>query len=82
MVFEIKERALREQFARSGGMRRLVQRSGSEVSSTELMLAPMVEKKLTSADHKQVLGKIDLPEVPKERLKEIEGKLEEVQGKH
>jgi hypothetical protein len=78
IVFEIKEQAFREQALRSGGARRLVQRSGREVSATELMLAPEVEKKLSREDHKLVLGKVDAPEVPDERLVEIQERLQEV----
>jgi hypothetical protein len=80
VVFEIKEQAFREQATRSSGssLRRLVNSSGP-VSSTELMLAPAVEAKLTKEDHRMVLGKVDLPEVPEERLRAIEGKLEEVE---
>lgn len=80
LVFEIKEQAFREQAMRSGGssLRRLVNRSGP-VSSTELLLAPEIESKLTKEDQRMVLGKVDLPEVPEERLRAIEGKLEEVE---
>ena len=79
LVFEIKEQALREQYSRPGSsVRRLVNRSGP-VSSTELLLAPSVESRLTKEDHIQVLGKMDVPDVPQERLRAIEGKLEEVE---
>lgn len=80
LVFELKEQALREQWLRAGGggQRKLVQKRGP-VSSTELLLAPQVESKLSKEDHLMVLGKMDAPEVPEERLKEIEGKLNEVQ---
>ncbi len=80
LVFEIKEQAFREQAMRSGGssLRRLVNRSGP-VSSTELLLAPEIEAKLSKEDQRMVLGKVDLPEVPEERLRAIEGKLEEVE---
>ncbi len=79
VVFEIKEQAFREQASRAGSsVRRLVNRSGP-VSSTELLLAPSVEKKLSKEEARLVLGKVDLPEVPEERLRAIEGKLEEVE---
>lgn len=64
LVFELKEQALREQSVRTGGARRLVQRSGRQVSSTELLLAPSVERKLTREDHKMVLGKTVCPKCP------------------
>ena len=79
LVFELKEQAFREQASRGGSsVRRLVNRSGP-VSSTELLLAPAVESMLTKEDAKLVLGKVDLPEVPEDRLRLIEGKLQEVE---
>jgi hypothetical protein len=79
VVYEIKEQAFREQATRGGSsVRRLVNRTGP-VSSTELLLAPAVERKLTKEDAKMVLGKMELPEVPEDRLRLIEGKLEQVE---
>lgn len=79
LVFELKEQAIREQASRSSSVRRLVQRTGSEVSSTELLLAPKVESLLTSEDTKMVMGKVDLPELSGDRLIEIEEKLAQVE---
>ena len=79
LVFELKEQAIREQAMRSGGGRRVVRRLGNEVSATELLLAPEVERSLSREDHRLVMGKSEAPEVPGERLAEIQSRLLEVE---
>lgn len=78
LVFEIKEQAIREQWMKGGNSRRMLRKMGP-VSSTELLLAPAVEAKLSREDTMEVLGKSDLPDVPEERLRDIQGRLDEVE---
>jgi len=78
LLFELKEQALREQWTGTRKKTRFV-RKGGEVSSTELLFAPAVGSKFTEEDQIDVIGKVVNPEIPEQRLKQIEEKLEKVE---